>query len=52
MNYFHDNWSAILAPIGKPEELGTSARYAGGLTRRRAILGAATLLRLGPAYGP
>ncbi|WP_241222745.1 hypothetical protein, partial [Escherichia coli] len=23
MNYSHDNWSAILAHIGKPEELGT-----------------------------
>ncbi|WP_244574314.1 hypothetical protein, partial [Escherichia coli] len=22
MNYSHDNWSAILAHIGKPEELG------------------------------
>ncbi|MCN9985863.1 hypothetical protein MLK89_22045, partial [Escherichia coli] len=26
MNYSHDNWSAILAHIGKPEELDTSAR--------------------------
>ena len=25
MNYSHDNWSAILAHIGKPEELDTSA---------------------------
>ncbi|EOB1532074.1 MULTISPECIES: hypothetical protein, partial [Enterobacteriaceae] len=24
MNYSHDNWSAILAHIGKPEELDTS----------------------------
>ncbi|WP_244573036.1 hypothetical protein, partial [Escherichia coli] len=23
MNYSHDNWSAILAHIGKPEELDT-----------------------------
>ncbi|WP_249540848.1 hypothetical protein, partial [Escherichia coli] len=23
MNYSHDNWSAILALIGKPEELDT-----------------------------
>ncbi|WP_330200243.1 hypothetical protein, partial [Escherichia coli] len=28
MNYSHDNWSAILAHIGKPEELDTSARNA------------------------
>ncbi|MDA4577720.1 hypothetical protein, partial [Escherichia coli] len=26
MNYSHDNWSAILAHIGKPEEQDTSAR--------------------------
>ncbi|MER2738801.1 hypothetical protein, partial [Escherichia coli] len=26
MNYSHDNWSAILAHIGKPEELDASAR--------------------------
>ncbi|WP_273946688.1 hypothetical protein, partial [Escherichia coli] len=26
MNYSHDNWPAILAHIGKPEELDTSAR--------------------------
>ncbi|WP_249528365.1 hypothetical protein, partial [Escherichia coli] len=26
MNYSHDNWSAILAHIGKPAELDTSAR--------------------------
>ncbi|STF30601.1 Predicted divalent heavy-metal cations transporter [Escherichia coli] len=32
MNYSHDNWSAILAHIGKPEELDTSARNAGALT--------------------
>ncbi|MGQ7115438.1 hypothetical protein ACUOFC_60855, partial [Escherichia sp. TWPC-MK] len=31
MNYSHDNWSAILAHIGKPEELDTSAR----ISRRR-----------------
>ncbi|EHV71691.1 divalent heavy-metal cations transporter [Escherichia coli DEC6E] len=37
MNYSHDNWSAILAHIGKPEELDTSARNAGALTRRREI---------------
>ncbi|MDF7549506.1 hypothetical protein NQ074_24355, partial [Escherichia coli] len=36
-NYSHDNWSAILAHIGKPEELDTSARNAGALTRRREI---------------
>ncbi|MGM5074033.1 hypothetical protein ACS4XG_22025, partial [Escherichia coli] len=24
MNYSHDNWSAILAHIGKPEEMDTS----------------------------
>ncbi|MCS1299604.1 hypothetical protein NX015_21010, partial [Escherichia coli] len=24
MNYSHDNWSAILAHSGKPEELDTS----------------------------
>ncbi|HGU5664657.1 TPA: hypothetical protein ACM94O_000187, partial [Escherichia coli] len=24
MNYSHDNWSEILAHIGKPEELDTS----------------------------
>ncbi|MCF6556390.1 hypothetical protein ABOB14_24435, partial [Escherichia coli] len=24
MNYSHDNWSAILAHIGKPEKLDTS----------------------------
>ena len=47
MNYSHDNWSAILAHIGKPEELDTSARNAGALTRRREIRDAATLLRLG-----
>lgn len=52
MNYSHDNWSAILAHIGKPEELDTSARNAGALTRRREIRDAATLLRLGLAYGP
>ncbi|MGG8923202.1 hypothetical protein ACQ9BA_15855, partial [Escherichia coli] len=52
MNYSHDNWSAILAHIGKPEELDTSARNAGTLTRRREIRDAATLLRLGLAYGP
>ncbi len=52
MNYSHDNWSAILAHIGKPEELDTSARNAGVLTRRREIRDAATLLRLGLAYGP
>ncbi|MDA4232774.1 hypothetical protein NY700_13335, partial [Escherichia coli] len=45
MNYSHDNWSAILAHIGKPEELDTSARNAGALTRRREIRDAATLLR-------
>ncbi|WP_223695477.1 hypothetical protein, partial [Escherichia fergusonii] len=28
MNYSHDNWSAILAHIGKPDELDTSARTA------------------------
>ncbi|WP_250663584.1 hypothetical protein, partial [Escherichia coli] len=28
MNYSHDNWSAILAHIGKPEELDASARNA------------------------
>ncbi|MGX5944063.1 DUF977 family protein, partial [Escherichia coli] len=38
--------------IGKPEELDTSARNAGALTRRREIRDAATLLRLGLAYGP
>ncbi|MCE3944765.1 IS4 family transposase, partial [Escherichia coli] len=52
MNYSHDNWSAILAHIGKPEELDTSARNVGALTRRREIRDAATLLRLGLAYGP
>ncbi|MFK5727293.1 hypothetical protein, partial [Escherichia coli] len=26
MNYSHDKWSAILAHLGKPEELDTSAR--------------------------
>lgn len=52
MNYSHDNWSAILAHIGKLEELDTSARNAGALTRRREIRDAATLLRLGLAYGP
>ncbi|EEY9440192.1 IS4 family transposase, partial [Escherichia coli] len=52
MNYSHDNWSAILAHIGKPEKLDTSARNAGALTRRREIRDAATLLRLGLAYGP
>ncbi len=52
MNYSLDNWSAILAHIGKPEELDTSARNAGALTRRREIRDAATLLRLGLAYGP
>ncbi|WP_249853333.1 hypothetical protein, partial [Escherichia coli] len=26
MNYSHDNWSAILAHIGKLEELDTSVR--------------------------
>ncbi|ELS5851137.1 IS4 family transposase, partial [Escherichia coli] len=52
MNYSHDNWPAILAHIGKPEELDTSARNAGALTRRREIRDAATLLRLGLAYGP
>ncbi|HAW7362288.1 TPA: IS4 family transposase, partial [Escherichia coli] len=52
MNYSHDNWSAILAHIGKPEELDTSTRNAGALTRRREIRDAATLLRLGLAYGP
>ncbi|KEO20077.1 putative divalent heavy-metal cations transporter [Escherichia coli 1-250-04_S3_C2] len=35
MNYSHDNWSAILAHIGKPEELDTSARNAGALTHKR-----------------
>ncbi|EHX90243.1 divalent heavy-metal cations transporter [Escherichia coli DEC14D] len=30
MNYSHDNWSAILAHIGKPEELDTSARNVRG----------------------
>ncbi|EHV61905.1 putative transposase insL for insertion sequence element IS186A/B/C domain protein, partial [Escherichia coli DEC6C] len=38
MNYSHDNWSAILAHIGKPEELDTSARNAGALTRRREFV--------------
>ncbi len=52
MNYSHDNWSVILAHIGKPEELDTSARNAGALTRRREIRDAATLLRLGLVYGP
>ena len=52
MNYSHDNWSAILAHIGKPEELDTSARNAGALTRRREIRDAATLLRMGLAHGP
>ena len=52
MNYSQDNWSAILAHIGKPEELDTSARNAGALTRRREIRDAATLLRLELAYGP
>ncbi len=52
MNYSHDNWSAILARIGNAEELDTSARNAGALTRRREIRDAATLLRLGLAYGP
>ncbi len=42
MNYSHDNWSAILAHIGKPEELDTSARNAGALTRRREIRDAAS----------
>ena len=52
MNYSHDNWSAILAHIGKPEELDTSARNAGAPTRRREIRDAATLLRLGLALRP
>ncbi len=52
MNYSHDNWSAILAHIGKPEELDTSARNAGALTRRREIRDAATLLRLGWLTAP
>ncbi|WP_250189061.1 hypothetical protein, partial [Escherichia coli] len=26
MNYSHDNWSAILAHIGKPEELEVSPK--------------------------
>lgn len=52
MNYSHDNWSAILTHFGKPEELEASARNAGALTRRREIRDAATLLRLGLAYGP
>ncbi|WP_244495816.1 hypothetical protein, partial [Escherichia coli] len=33
MNYSHDNWSAILADIGKPGVLDTAARNAGALTR-------------------
>ncbi|MDO2316564.1 hypothetical protein Q2467_00005, partial [Escherichia coli] len=36
----------MLAPIGKPEEMDTSARNAGALTRRREIRDAANLLRL------
>ncbi|MDI7094347.1 IS4 family transposase, partial [Escherichia coli] len=52
MNYSHDNWSAILAHFGKPEELDASARNAGALARRREVRDAATLLRLGRAYGP
>ncbi|HDP5033719.1 TPA: IS4 family transposase, partial [Escherichia coli] len=44
--------ATVLSCIGKPEELDTSARNAGALTRRREIRDAATLLRLGLAYGP
>ncbi|MCU9639829.1 IS4 family transposase, partial [Escherichia coli] len=42
MNYSHENWAANLAHIGKPEEMDTSARNAGGLNRRREIRDAAT----------
>ncbi|TNL00486.1 IS4 family transposase, partial [Kosakonia cowanii] len=52
MNVLHDDWSALLTRVGKPEELDASARNAGALTRRREIRDAATLLRLGLAYGP
>ncbi|RAP69419.1 putative transposase, partial [Candidatus Erwinia dacicola] len=52
MNIHHDNWSALLACIGKPEELDASARNAGALIRRREIRDAGTLLHLGLAYGP
>ena len=52
MNILHDNWSALLTRVGKPEELDASARNAGALIRRREIRDAGTLLRLGLAYGP
>lgn len=52
MNTHQNNWATVLAHIGKPEELDTSARNAGALTRRREIRDASTLLRLGLAYGP
>ncbi|WP_259457347.1 hypothetical protein, partial [Salmonella enterica] len=35
MNSSPDNLSALLAHLGQPEELDTSARNAAALTRRR-----------------
>ncbi|WP_109614978.1 IS4 family transposase [Pseudaminobacter salicylatoxidans] len=47
-----DDWSRVLARIGKPADLNASARNAGALIRRREVRDAATLLRLGLGYGP